>query len=365
MDELTPQPEIPQITPPDVSPPEIPPAPEPPKRNLKWVFVGENGIRAGWSVLLFVLIFVAVAFLLRTAVHYLFHPKPPARDAEMTPKIGLISEGLQVFCVFVATAVMARIEKRPVLSYGYQGTARAARFFFGLVWGFVAISALVLTLWKAGLLGFDELLLHGVLLWKYAVEWGLVFLFVGLFEESLLRGYLQFTLTRGIGFWWSALFLSFVFGFGHGSNPGESPVGLFSAGAIGLVFCISLWYTGSLWWAVGFHAAWDWGESYFYGTSDSGMVAHGHLLGEHPIGRLLWSGGATGPEGSLLVVPLIFIMALAMWLWWGRRVTSPFAGSGWRPAWSLRKRDATATFQGAVPGIVSSASGTPSGSVNL
>ncbi len=103
-------------------------------------------------------------------------------------------------------------------------------------------------------------------------------------------------------------------------------MGLFAAGAIGLVFCLSLWYTGSLYWAVGFHAAWDWGESYFYGTSDSGMVAQGHLLGEHPVGKLLWSGGPTGPEGSLLVIPLILIIALAMWLWWGRRVVSPFAG---------------------------------------
>jgi len=341
LDELTPQPETPQTTTPELPSSEAPqalepPLPEPPQRGLRWMFVGQSGIRAGWSVLLFVLVLVAIGFLLQTAVHFLLHPKALPRDAALPPRLGMIAEGLQVFCVFVATAVMALIEKRPVLYYGYQGTARAARFLFGLVWGFVAISALVFTLWKAGLLGFDGLLLHGPAAWTYAAEWGAMFLLVGLFEESLLRGYLQFTLTRGIGFWWGALLLSFLFGFAHGSNPGESPVGLFAAGAIGLVFCLSLWYTGSLYWAVGFHAAWDWGESYFYGTSDSGMVAQGHLLGEHPAGKLLWSGGATGPEGSLLVIPLILVIALAMWLWWGRRVVSPFADSGWRPAWSRK-----------------------------
>jgi membrane protease YdiL (CAAX protease family) len=128
------------------------------------------------------------------------------------------------------------------------------------------------------------------------------------------------------------LLLSFLFGFSHGTNPGESHVGLFSAGAVGLVFCLSLWYTGSLWFAVGLHAGWDWGQSFFYGTSDSGLVAQGHLYAERPIGKLLWSGGATGPEGSLLVIPLLALMALFMWLWWGRRGQSPFAGSGWRPA---------------------------------
>ena len=336
MDELTPQPDIPQMTTPAELTAAPPPLPETPKRDLRWVFVGQNGIRAGWGMLLFALIFVAAAFLLGSLLKLLLHPKPMPRNADLPPRIGLISEGLQALCVFVATAVMALIERRPVLSYGYQGTARAARFVFGLVWGFVAISALVFSLWKAGLLGFDGQLLHGELMWRYAAEWGVMFLIVGIFEESLLRGYLQFTLTRGIGFWWGALLLSFLFGFSHGSNPGETPVGLFAAGAIGLVFCLSLWYTGSLYWAVGFHAAWDWGESYFYGTSDSGLVAQGHLLGAHPVGKLLWSGGPTGPEGSLLVIPLILIIALAMWLWWGRRVTSPFAGTGWRPAWSRK-----------------------------
>ncbi len=173
--------------------------------------------------------------------------------------------------------------------------------------------------------------------WKYALGWGVLFLVVAVFEESTLRGYLQFTLTRGIGFWWGALLLSFLFGFSHGTNPGETPVGLFGAAAVGLVFCLSLWYTGSLWWALGCHASWDWAESYFYGTSDSGLKAQGHLFGEHPTGPLLWSGGTTGPEGSLLALVLLAIMALAMWLWWGRRVESPFRDSGWRPAWSRKQ----------------------------
>ena len=209
-------------------------------------------------------------------------------------------------------AIMALIERRPLLAYGYQGTAKAVRFLSGLVWGFVALSVLVLVLWKAGLLAFDGRLLHGGDILKYALGWGLLFLMVAVFEESTLRGYLQFTLTRGIGFWWGALLLSFLFGFSHGTNPGETPVGLFAAAAaVGLIFCLSLWYTGSLWWAVGFHASWDWAESYFYGTSDSGLVAQGHLFGEHPTGPRCGAAGPTGPEGSLLVLVLLAIMALA------------------------------------------------------
>ena len=145
----------------------------------------------------------------------------------------------------------------------------------------------------------------------------------GVCEELLYRGFLFWLLKAYVGVAAAAVIGVVLFGALHGHNQGESPVGLFSAGAVGLVFCISLWYTGSLWWAIGFHAAWDWGQTFFYGTPDSGMVARGHFLSEHPAGALLWSGGPTGPEGSLYIVPLLIIMALAMWLWWRRK---PVAG---------------------------------------
>jgi uncharacterized protein len=309
--------------------------PQPPKRDLHWVLVGAEGLRAGWGVLLFVLLFIGFSFLSFQVLKHLLPPRP--HSPVFALRLAFISEGAQLVPLLLATGIMALIERRPLLAYGYQGKARAVRFLSGLVWGFVALSALVLVLWKAGLLAFDGVQLHGADIWKYALGWGVLFLVVAVFEESTLRGYLQFTLTRGIGFWWGALLLSFLFGFSHGTNPGETPVGLFGAAAVGLVFCLSLWYTGSLWWALGCHASWDWAESYFYGTSDSGLMAQGHLFGEHPTGPLLWSGGTTGPEGSLLVLVLLAIMALLMWLWWGRRVESPFRGSGWRPAWS-RKR---------------------------
>jgi len=294
-----------------------------PKRDAHWIFVGGDRIRAGWSVLIFIAVFVTLTVIVAIPAFSLMHLHVD-RGAPQPAYAVLLQEAMQALLVLLATLIMSRIEKRPIASYGYAGKAKFIRFIWGLFWGFAAISLLVGALWRSHLLAFDGSPLAGSLAWKYALEWAVVFIFVGIFEESLLRGYLQYTLTRGIGFWWAALILSTSFGMIHGTNPGESPVGLFSAAAIGLIFCLSLWYTGSLWWAIGFHAAWDWGETYFYGTSDSGMVAQGHLFSEHPTGTLLWTGGATGPEGSLLVIPVILILALAMWFWWGRRTSSPF-----------------------------------------
>ena len=296
---------------------------EQPKSSTHWIFIGDDGIRAGWSALIFIAIFIALEFIAALPIFTFIHFRVE-RGAPQPAHVVVVQEAVQALLVLLATFILSRIEKRPIAVYGYAGKARLVRFLGGIVCGFAAISLLVGALWKLHFLAFDGSPLGGPLAWKYAATWAVAFIFVGIFEESLLRGYLQYTLTRGVGFRWAAVILSTTFGVIHGSNPGESPVGLFSAAAIGLVFCLSLWYTGSLWWAIGFHAAWDWGETYFYGTSDSGMLAQGSLFSEHPTGALLWTGGTTGPEGSLLIVPLLLAVVLLMWLWWGRRVESPF-----------------------------------------
>jgi uncharacterized protein len=80
--------------------------------------------------------------------------------------------------------------------------------------------------------------------------------------------------------------------------------------------------TGSAWWAIGCHAGWDWGETYFYGTADSGLTPHGSFLVSTPAGNPLWSGGAVGPEGSLLVVGVVLLI-LAVVLVYGRFSAPP------------------------------------------
>jgi hypothetical protein len=89
---------------------------------------------------------------------------------------------------------------------------------------------------------------------------------------------------------------------------------------IALVFSLSLWRLGHLWWAIGFHMSWDWAESYFYGTPDSGAVSVGRLMEAHPHGALLLSGGATGPEGSVWAGVIILLAAILVW------TTQPYRG---------------------------------------
>jgi len=115
------------------------------------------------------------------------------------------------------------------------------------------------------------------------------------------------------GFWCAAWVTSAYFGYMHVSNPGETGIGIFAAAFIGFVFCVSVRVTGSAWWAIGCHAGWDWAETYFYGTADSGLTPQGCYLTSTPAGNPLWSGGAVGPEGSLLVLgAILFLLALVL-----------------------------------------------------
>lgn len=244
----------------------------------------------------------------------------PAANAGLQENSTIGTEALSFGVVLLITWLMSRIEHRRFGEYGLGGNRRRwPQLGQGAVVGFGALSVLVLFLYLGHWITFGGALLHspGAVI-KNGFLWLVAFTLVGFFEEFFFRGYLQYTLARGIGFgaigfFIAAALFNFGFGFGHGNNPGESPIGLWTAGLIGFVFCISLWYTRSLWWAIGFHATWDWGESFFYGTADSGGVSQGRLLDTHPQGRLLMSGGPTGPEGSALCLVVIVLIALFIW----------------------------------------------------
>lgn len=332
---------------------------EKPYRGLKWVFSGTDGLRAGWSILIFLGLFLLIGnglgFVL-TRLHVV------SKSAAFTPRSQFIFELMAVIGMILAAAVVALIERRSILDYNLRGPNRTRHFFSGLGVGFAALSALVGAMAWGGWLHFGPLALHGSHALRYAAEWGAVFLLVGCFEEGTMRCFFQYTLTRGMNFWWAAgligaicaflilkgkgngavgvyaiaalglvpcvllyvkrsrcagfwyaaWFTSTLFGFGHTGNNGENWIGIFAAAFIGFVFCVSIWVTGSAWWAIGCHAAWDWAETYFYGTADSGFVAPGHLLTTSTSGKPLWSGGTDGPEGSILIIPIVLL--ILVWL---------------------------------------------------
>jgi len=311
---------------PDTALPAVESIASPPPSLLRKIFVGKDGLRAIWSVLIFICIFAALVAAAMFIGRKFFPSSQPSKGmSELSLKFAFANESIFAFAALLATWIMSKIERRG-RTYGYGGAQKLSHFLAGLISGAILISLLILVLWKGGLLVIDSRLIYGGAAFRYGFLWLLAFCLVGLFEESLTRGFLLYTLTRGLtrfydwafktrysaalGFWTSAVILSLIFFLGHTNNPGESPVGLLSVFLAGMFFCFSIWWTGSLWWAVGMHAAWDWGQSFLFGVADSGFMAQHRFLATHPQGRPIFSGGATGPEGSIFIVGVLAVGCL-------------------------------------------------------
>jgi membrane protease YdiL (CAAX protease family) len=348
------------------------PGPDAPKAfEFDRIFIGPHGLRAGWSVLLAYGLF----YLFRTVVATVFVSANLVNDdSGYTAASMLLLELIPFLAMLGAGTIMAVLQQRRVLDFNLAGPRPGLRFASGLAAGFVAFSALIGALHAGGWLRFEPKALSGAQILGFAALWGGAFLLVGCVEEGLFRCYLQFTLTRGINFWWAlaaegalcaylslqtqahggwgvyaiallglfpclALHLklgsrsafwqaawvtSTFFGLIHTFNGGEDPVGIFAAASMGFVFCVSVWVTGSAWWAIGCHAAWDWAETFFYGAANSGLPAEGHFLSTAFAGNPLLSGGSDGPEGSLLALgAIVLLLALLLVLHGGKRSAAP------------------------------------------
>lgn len=272
------------------------------------VFFDGGGLRPGWGIAFY----LAMFYLLEYVASRWAWSVDLGAD-------GLWSMMLEEFGVFVAAVVpavvLARVENRPWGAYGLPGRRAFGKLFWvGAVWGFASITLLLGTMYGLRVFQVGHLAIHGMRSVKFAAFWGMYFLLVGLFEDFHFRGYLQFTLTRGIGFWPAAILLSGYFGWSHRLNEGERWTGLLAAAVIGLFFCLTLRRTGSLWFAVGFHAAWDWGETFVYSVPDSGTLFPGHLLKTSFHGPAWLTGGLVGPEGSVLC----FVVIAVTWVVFAR-----------------------------------------------
>jgi len=275
---------------------------------LREVFWGAEGLNAGarW------LIYLTMAFVVFQVEGWLVMSLRPHLNALWWH---MITEASMMMAAILPGFAMARIEGRRFGDFGLPARRAFRRnFWVGALWGIGSLSVLMLGLHVAGAFEFGSLSLHGVRIWKFAAYYGVFFLITGIFEDFLVRGYSQWVLAQGMNFWPAAALLSVAFGYIHGTNPGEAKTGLVAAGLIGFFLCLTVRRTGDLWWAVGFHMAWDWGESYLYSVPNSGTILAGHLLNSSLHGPEWLAGGSVGPEGSYFV----FAVIGALWILFDR-----------------------------------------------
>jgi uncharacterized protein len=295
---------------PSGEPSSSPPLQAPPYEGiLHKIFLNDKGLRGGWRLLIYAAFVAALGFgggiVLRQFIH---------------PTRGVFSIGYsftyEVFSFMVvsgAALVMSQIEGRSPGVYGLPLRGAFGKLFWqGCLIGLIEISALIGLIAAFDGYSFGGLALHGKEVLRWGMMWAVFFVFVGLFEEFLFRGYTQYTLADSIGFWPAAVVLSCSFGAVHLGNPGEGWVGAAGVVAIGLIFAFTLRRTGNLWLAVGWHASFDFGETFLYSVPNSGLVLEGHLSNASLHGPNWLTGGTVGPEGSVFSFLTMAFLAIAV-----------------------------------------------------
>lgn len=213
----------------------------------------------------------------------------------------------------ISNALCMRIyEQRGMAAIGLHWDQASRRnLFFGCLGGAgsavlvlaapLAFQAARLTRDPASQAGVDSFLFVSVLL-----------LFGSAGEEILFRGYGFQMLVRTLGGWPTVLPVGVIFGLLHAYNPHATRLGLLNTVGFGIVFGYAFLRSRDLWLPIGLHFGWNFTLPLF-GVNVSGLTMK--LTGftmEWSAGTL-WSGGAYGPEASILTSGVLVVLFAFLW----------------------------------------------------
>jgi uncharacterized protein len=236
------------------------------------------------------------------------------------------NEAANLALLFGLSVLVGFFEGRTIGEFGLPGDrAFGKNFWLGFLFGLIEICVLVGLIAACSGYSFGPMALHG----RALMGWGLFhlvfFLLVGLYEEFAFRGYPQFALSQIVGFWPAAILLAVGFGAVHLPNRGENWVGALGVAVTGFFFAFTLHRTGNLWYAIGLHASFDWGETFLFSVPNSGTQLDGYLSYSQLHGPAWLTGGTVGPEASVFAFVTMGLQFLvAMWLF-PRRTAEPGA----------------------------------------
>ncbi|HWZ12755.1 MAG TPA: CPBP family intramembrane glutamic endopeptidase [Acidobacteriaceae bacterium] len=265
------------------------------------LFWGSDGLRAGWRFLIYVMLYLQLG----KVVDWLLANTPLATRQWTWPNF-LFNCAVDFAVAIITAFIVSRIPRRNAVLAGLAVSPNGVPHVLkGMLWGFIPSALILIPLFLAGACSFHGLALHGSQLFTSALGWAAAMLLLGISEEYTFRGYTQQTLASSIGFWPAAILLSTLFGAVHYFfKPQEGLIDPISVGLYGLFWCFTLKRTGSLWFALGFHAASDYADMIVFAepnTGNHGQPIPGHLLDIRFHGPDWLTGGPRGTEASALV----------------------------------------------------------------
>ncbi len=302
--------------------------------TLKKYFINpeEGRLRSGWRILLFIIIFWVLA-----AITLIIKPLfGDITKREFLQHYALIIVSILALGASVAVPLARKIlDKRSFVSLGLKLNKKAFR---DVLFGFF-LSAVMAALFFALMLLFGFIEFNGFnfntatelsnspsdfATYMSVISVGslalllLEHILVGYWEELVFRGYLLQNMIDGMGVKAAIVISCLIYGLIHATNPNA---GLLSSSIIvlfGFLRIFGYLSTKMLWLSIGMHIGWN-----FFQGPVFGFAASGHkkamVIDQTLISNQDWlSGGEFGPEGSVLIVPIV-VLALVVMRWYGKK----------------------------------------------
>jgi len=288
------------------------------RSSIASIFIGPDGLRAGWRFLLFALGIELGALVVEEPLAQVLARYFAINLRELSAPALLIREFVFCLSVFLVTGIAALAERRRIDSYGLPIEQAFGKFFWkGMLAGLLVVLFVAGAMILSGAMVLHGLALHGSDLAMFTLLWFVANILIGLSEEYTFRGYGLQSLWRGAGFWPAALITTAIFAGEHLEKPGENAMDIGMIFFLGLILCLSVRKTGSLWWAVGWHAGFDFGQLFLIGTRNGGQTPVGRLFNVTFPGPAWLNGGELGTEASVFMVPAA-IATLIYVIWFSR-----------------------------------------------
>jgi membrane protease YdiL (CAAX protease family) len=279
------------------------------------IFFGEDGrLRPLWRAVIF---YFLGAWIVAPMLDRVFQLVAGALNLGQELSAATVALGeLEIFIgTLICTGIFALYERRRVDSYGLPiRLALKARTWEGALAGLIAAGAVGVGMYALGGMQIRGLAVTGNALTISALAWLAANICVGLAEEFWYRSYLLQTLWKSLGFWPAAAIIALIFAADHYfTKPGENIWDVVTLVSLSLLMSYTVLRTGTLWFAVGFHVAFDYAQLFIIGTPNGSQIPVGRLLDVRFDGPAWLTGGALGTEASVLMYPTIALLCLYVW----------------------------------------------------
>ncbi len=206
--------------------------------------------------------------------------------------------------IFLVIIYCRFIEKRSLYSMGLGKRKAIWGYASGLLVGAVMFSAAVLICWLAGTLEFNGVVLGNSL--GMVIVFLFAFLFQGMSEEVLMRGYFMVSVAAKKPVILAILLNSVIFALMHMANNGISLLPIINLTLYGIFASVYTLRADSLWGTCAIHSVWNFAQGNIYGIAVSGIQIKASVLSFTPTeGNSIINGGSFGLEGGLAVTAVL------------------------------------------------------------